>query len=122
MADANLIEQALSVLLTNALNYTPAHGQVMVQTHTDPLADRQWIGFSVIDTGLGISPDEQTKLFTRFFRGQTGRKSGVPGTGLGLAIAKEIVERHGGKIEVKSDGIPGSGTTFTVWIPALNTI
>ncbi len=78
---------------------------------------RIWVGFSVSDTGVGIPQGEQQQLFTRFFRGMAGRKLGVHGTGLGLAIAKEIIDRHGGTIEVASDGVVGRGTDFRVWLP-----
>jgi PAS domain S-box-containing protein len=113
VADRGLLGQVLSIFLTNASNYTPYGGHVVVRTHSAP----QGMGFSVSDTGPGISPDDQAKLFTRFFRGKAGRQSGAPGTGLGLAIAKEIVEMHGGNIEVVSAGVPEQGTTFTVWLP-----
>jgi two-component system phosphate regulon sensor histidine kinase PhoR len=58
------------------------------------------------------------RLFERFFRGTAGRESGTAGTGLGLAIVKEIVERHHGRVEAFSEGVPGKGVTFTVWLPA----
>lgn len=116
-ADRRLIDQVLSILITNALAYTPAGGQVIVSTHCYPDGCVR-AGFSVRDTGPGISYEEQARLFTRFSRGETGHKSGVEGTGLGLAIAKEIVSRHEGEITVESEGIPGKGTTFWVWLPA----
>ncbi|MCP5101080.1 MAG: HAMP domain-containing histidine kinase [Chloroflexi bacterium] len=56
-------------------------------------------------------------MFERFFRGATGRDSIKPGMGLGLAIAKEIVEKHQGRISVTNDGVPGKGTTATVLLP-----
>jgi signal transduction histidine kinase len=115
--DAGLLEQALSVLVTNAFNYTPAGGTVTIRTQQKEDDRRRWVGFSVSDTGPGISPHEQPRLFQRFFRGEAGRKSGAPGTGLGLAIAKEIVQRHKGRLELQSDGIQGNGTTFSVWLP-----
>ena len=116
-ADEGLLGQALSILLTNALNYTPAGGQVEVSTHSRELDGRLWLGFTISDTGPGISPAEQPRLFERFFRGQAGRESGVPGTGLGLAVVKEIVDWHGGQVEVESEGIPDQGTKFHVWLP-----
>jgi PAS domain S-box-containing protein len=76
----------------------------------------QWVTFSVSDTGPGISPEEQARLFERFFRGEAGRKSNAPGTGLGLAICQEIVQRHNGRITIES--AVGQGSTFTVWLPA----
>jgi signal transduction histidine kinase len=117
-ADKGLLGQAISVLLTNALNYTPGGGQVAVVTRTRRRDGQAWAGIAVSDTGPGIGADEIKQLFQRFFRGRTGRDSGVPGTGLGLAIAHEIVERHRGQIEVESAGVPGEGTRFTIWLPA----
>jgi PAS domain S-box-containing protein len=115
--DPGLLGQALSVLLTNALNYTPRGGQVEVSTLSREADGRRWAGFSVADTGPGIPPDEQPRIFERFYRGSVGRGSGESGTGLGLAIAKEIATRHGGRIEVESTGVPGEGVIFTVWLP-----
>lgn len=117
-ADPGLLGEALSVLLTNAFNYTPPGGEVVIGTRTRKKGSQRWVGFSVGDTGPGILSDEQPRLFERFFRGEAGRTSGAPGTGLGLAIAKEIVELHHGLIEVESAGIPGQGATFTIWLPA----
>ncbi len=116
-ADSMLLERVLSVLLTNAINYTPAGGRIEVHTHVRCTSEKHWAGFSVSDTGLGISPDEQSHLFERFYRGKAARESGAPGTGLGLATAQEIVERHEGRLEVESEGVPGEGATFTVWLP-----
>jgi len=110
--DSQLISQVVSILLTNAINYTPQGGRIEVNI----ICNHDRAGFSVSDTGPGISPEEQAQLFSRFFRGKTGQESGQPGTGLGLAIAREIVERHGGSIEVESEGVPGSGATFRVWL------
>lgn len=115
-ADYHLLEQVLSILLTNALTYTPSSGYVTVRTLQRILNHQRWVGFSVSDTGLGISVDEQKHLFERFFRGKAGRDSNMPGTGLGLAIAKEIVDRHKGNIEVYSEGEIGQGAVFFVWL------
>ena len=116
--DVRLWEQVLSILLTNALNYTPAGGHVEVRTRTRTQNDQCWAGVSVSDTGLGILPNEQPRLFERFFRGTAGRQSGTPGTGLGLSIVQEIVNKHRGQVEVYSEGVPGKGTTFSLWLPA----
>lgn len=117
MADQGLIEQVMSILLTNAINYTPAGGQILIRTQTEHQAGQEWAGFSVQDTGLGIPIEEQPRLFERFFQGTASRESGIPGTGLGLSIAKEIIDRHAGRICAKSAGVPGEGTTFSVWLP-----
>lgn len=119
MSDPRLIGQVLSILLTNALAYTPPGGRVVVSTLRREQDGKAWVGFCVMDTGPGISAEEMEHLFQRFFRGAAGRKSQVPGTGLGLSIAKEIVDRHNGTIEVSSEGQPGKGACFTVWLPAL---
>jgi GAF domain-containing protein len=117
VADQGLLGQALGVLLTNALNYTPPGGQVMVHTHAREEDGKQWAGFCVSDTGPGIPPEEQPRIFERFFRGEAGYESGAPGTGLGLSIAKEIVDLHHGIIQVSSEGVPGRGAQFDVWLP-----
>ncbi len=115
-ADSRLLEQVLSILLTNALAYTPSGGHVHIRSAKTVSNDQQWAGFSISDTGPGISADEQKHLFERFFRGNAGYTSNVPGTGLGLAIAKEIIDRHKGQIEVYSEGKAGQGTIFSVWL------
>lgn len=116
-ADPALIERVLSILLANALSYTPRGGRVTVTTRTCRIDDHRWVCFDVSDTGPGIPPEERPRLFERFFRGKIALGTGTPGTGLGLAIAKEIVDRHGGRIEVDGEGVPGQGVTFTVWLP-----
>lgn len=118
-ADEGLLGQALSILLTNALYYTPAGGQVTLRVLVDRDMKPPRVGIAVSDTGPGIPPEEQARLFERFFRGTAGRQSDKSGTGLGLAILKEIVDRHKGEVTVKSSGTPGEGATFTIWLPAL---
>ncbi|MBE2221017.1 MAG: PAS domain S-box protein [Anaerolineae bacterium] len=117
MIDASMITQALSILLTNAVNYTPAGGEILVYTQMKQAPTQTWVGFCVQDTGYGIAADEQTRLFTRFFRGEASRQAGRAGTGLGLAIAKEIVDQHNGEIELHSSGVPGEGTAVSIWLP-----
>jgi two-component system phosphate regulon sensor histidine kinase PhoR len=117
-ADSTLLGQALSVLLTNALNYTPAGGSILVSTSKHNDGSQRLAGFSVRDSGPGITPEDRAQLFTRFFRGKAGRDSGMPGTGLGLSIANEIVQRHGGRIDVGENKEAGSGAVFSVWLPA----
>lgn len=116
--DEGLIGQALSILLTNAINYTPQNGRISIATVAQEKDNIPWVGIQVRDTGLGIPIEEQAHIFQRFYRGQIGQTSGAPGTGLGLSIAQEIVSRHHGTIEVVSDGIPGKGSCFTIWLPA----
>jgi PAS domain S-box-containing protein len=117
-ADEALIVRVLSILLTNAFDYTPPGGQIGVNTSLRRENGTAWAGFQIADTGLGIDDEDRRLLFERFSRGKAAAELNVPGTGLGLAIAKEIVDRHGGVIEVESEGIPGTGSTFTVWLAA----
>jgi PAS domain S-box-containing protein len=116
-ADEGLIEQVVSIFLTNAFNFTPAGGKVTLTTRQMARDGQTWVGCCVEDTGPGIVPAEQPYVFDRFYRGKAGWESGKPGTGLGLAIAREIIEQHGGLIEVASEGIAGSGAAFSIWLP-----
>jgi PAS domain S-box-containing protein len=118
--DEMAVGQAISVLLTNALSYTPEGGTVRVGVWLDEQVDGRWIAIGVSDNGPGIQEDERDRLFERFFRGQAGRDSGVPGTGLGLAIAREIVERHEGRIELEDTHPPEGGTTFIIRLPPID--
>jgi PAS domain S-box-containing protein len=117
--DSGLVSQAISVLITNALNYTPGGGRIIVSTHSHENGKECWRTVSVSDNGPGVSREDQTHLFERFYRGRSGRDAGVPGTGLGLAISKEIINLHKGKIEVESEGVSGKGSTFTISIPGI---
>jgi signal transduction histidine kinase len=119
-ADEHLLGQALSILLTNALNYTPGGGQVTISTATRAADERIWGTLAVSDSGPGITPEEQPHLFERFFRGKVGLASGAPGTGLGLALAKEIIELHEGRIHVANAPQPATGATFTIELPIGN--
>jgi PAS domain S-box-containing protein len=114
-ADRNLLEQVVSNLLTNALNYTPSGGSVQVMTKPAPSNGSDGITIHVEDTGPGIPAKERGHLFERFYRGEASRALGVPGTGLGLAISREIIELHRGSITLVSE--VGEGSTFTVWLP-----
>ncbi len=110
--ERNQIAQVVANLVGNAINYTSSGG-VRVITRQD--AETKEILLVVADTGMGINPEEAHLLFDRFYRGQQVSQLNIPGTGLGLAIVKEIVDLHGGSVEV--DGRPGEGATFTVRFP-----
>jgi PAS domain S-box-containing protein len=116
-ADPEMLGQSFSILLTNALSYTPGGGRVEVRTLCDEQHGRRWCGIQVLDTGPGIPPEERKRLFERFFRGSAALHSGIHGTGLGLAIAREILTQHGGRIEVGETGLDGRGSSFTLWLP-----
>ena len=117
LGDKKLLSQVFSNLLTNALNYTPQGGSVIIRTRKETTEKGLWAIAEFIDSGYGISPSEQPLIFQRFFRGQASKPADGAGTGLGLAICKEITELHGGKITVDSEGIAGLGSMFTVWLP-----
>ena len=117
MADEHALAHAVANLMTNALHYTH-RGAVTISTEQRLEDGDTWETLTVADTGLGIAEAEQPHLFTRFFRGAAGRATRVPGTGLGLAICRETIARHGGRITLESEGVPGKGACFTVFLPA----
>jgi signal transduction histidine kinase len=117
-ADRALIEQVLGILLSNALSYTQQGGKVIVRPICQSETVQSWVGFEVKDTGLGISLEDQKRIFTRFYRGDAAWKSCEHGSGLGLSIAREIFNQHHGRIDLFSEGIEGHGSTFQVWLPA----
>jgi signal transduction histidine kinase len=105
--------QIISNLLSNANKYTPEGGLIVVS-----VTQAQEPGFlqvSVADNGVGISPEDAEKLFTRFFRAESARLSRATGAGLGLHITRSLVEQHGGRIWVESE--PDHGSTFYVTFP-----
>jgi len=111
VGDPHRLGQLLDNLLSNAVKFTPAGGEVEVRTGTQ---GRHAL-LEVADTGMGMSPGEQARLFERFYRTPAANEQAIPGTGLGLAIVKAIVEAHGGQITVESR--QGEGTTFRVSLP-----
>jgi heavy metal sensor kinase len=109
--DAQWIKQALINLLDNALRYTPSAGVVSVRLQ----ATGKWVAVVVEDTGHGIEPEHLPHLFERFYRTDWARAKDSGGTGLGLPIVKEIVEAHGGTIDVTSH--VNKGSIFTLRLP-----
>lgn len=109
--DATLLRHALLNLVHNAIRYTPAGGRINVRCCR---RDREAV-IEVTDTGEGIAPEHQAKVFERFYRVDKTRSRAEGGAGLGLAIAKLAIERHGGRIEL--DSTPGRGSTFRVLLP-----
>lgn len=116
-ANTSLLRQAFFVLLHNAVAYIPSGGSVVVSAELDRMSDQPGVSLHVSDTGPGISPEDLPHIFDRFYRGQAALDFGVPGTGLGLAVAQEIIQRHNGRITVKT--VLGEGSTFTIWLPVL---
>jgi two-component system, OmpR family, sensor kinase len=111
--DRDRLKQVLVNLVGNAINYTPASGEVVVSLGKEQNQAR----LTVSDTGPGISPEDLPHVFERFYRGEKSRTRSKDGKGfgLGLSIAYWIVRNHDGRIEV--DSKVGSGTTFCIWLP-----
>ena len=112
--DKERLAVVLTNLVGNAVKYTPSGGRIDVRCTADGSRAR----ITVTDTGIGIRPEDQEKIFEKFFRVDDERVSALPGTGLGLAIVKETVRLHGGAVFVEST--PGKGSTFTVVLPSLS--
>jgi len=111
MIDAEKIAITIQNLIENAIKYTPPNGQVTVSLKYD--IDK--VELSVKDTGVGVSPEQQNRLFTKFFRASNVMRMETDGTGLGLFIAKNIIEAHGGKIWCQSK--ENEGSTFSFSLP-----
>jgi signal transduction histidine kinase len=114
-ADAQRLGQVLGNLLDNALRHTDSGGRVGVST---TVVDDE-LAIEVADTGAGVTAEHLPRLFDRFYRADAARDRQHGGAGIGLSIAKALVEAHGGRIEVFSDG-PGTGSSFIVTLPLQN--
>ncbi len=111
VGDPDKISQAVANLISNAVRYTPEGGSILV----DVRHEGQVAAIDVSDTGVGLSPEEEEMVFSRFWRADEGRNRASGGLGIGLAVVKEIVDRHGGKVLVH--GEKGIGSTFTIVLP-----
>jgi PAS domain S-box-containing protein len=111
--DAERVSQIVTNLVDNAYKYSPENSTVTINLHEVAGA----VQLDVIDQGIGIFPDEQDKIFERFYRGENHLVMATSGTGLGLPIVKELVEMHNGEIWVRSTGVPGEGSTFSITLP-----
>jgi len=109
LADPARVRQIVANLVTNAHLYTQEGGRI----HVGIEPDRAWVQIVVEDSGVGMTLEEASRVFDRFYR---GRKGSTPGTGLGLSIVKSLVELHQGQVGVES--APGRGSTFRVRLPA----
>ena len=113
MGNADRLRQVIGNLLSNAIKYSPQGGLVEVTAGVHGDAVR----IEVRDEGLGIPAEQQSRIFTKFFRADAAA-SGIAGTGLGLAVSRDIIESHGGQIGFRSS--EGEGTTFVLELPAAN--
>ena len=115
--DKDRMEQVIQNILSNAIKYTQDGGAIRVGIREE--ADdngKRWVLVDVADNGIGISENEQTRVFERFYRVDKARSRAMGGTGLGLSIARQIMEEHGGTILLTSPGL-GLGTTVTLKVP-----
>jgi len=110
--DRTLLVTALSNLLDNAIAYSPPNTDVSVSRRRV----QDVVEISVTDRGIGIAPEHQQRVFERFFRVDPARSRATGGTGLGLAIVKHVAANHGGEVKLWSH--PGTGSTFTMRLPA----
>jgi signal transduction histidine kinase/CheY-like chemotaxis protein len=115
LGDRTRLRQITLNLISNAVKFT-SDGQVRLDVSV--VEGRAVVAVS--DTGLGIPPAEQGNIFNEFYRSERTVQSGISGMGLGLAITKELIEQHGGRIEVRSPGDLGSGSTFVFTLPILS--
>lgn len=112
--DPAQLRQVFSNILNNAIKYSPNGGNVTV----DVTCEGDTIQIGISDEGLGISEEDATRIFDKFYRSASEESKRIGGTGLGLAICKEIVQLHGGTISVQSQ--LGEGTTMIVELPMVD--
>jgi PAS domain S-box-containing protein len=113
MGDCVLLRQAIGNLVDNAIKYTPPGGKVSVGLRV--LEKEGIVVVRITDTGIGIAPEDQVRLFEKFYRIKRRETEDISGTGLGLALVKGIVERHHGRVWV--DSVLNEGSTFYVALP-----
>ena len=124
LGDAALLRQAVTNLVDNAIKYTPVGGEVSVGLSMSRAPGGQsgdgqsCVLIDVTDTGIGIAPEDQVRLFEKFHRIKRSDVPDVQGTGLGLSIVKAVIERHGGTVRVESE--LDQGSTFTIALPCTN--
>ncbi len=122
-ADEAKFKQIMYNLLSNAIKFTPDRGQVLVTAgiqnfaRTETSAAGEFLRVAVTDTGIGIKASDQERVFKEFVQVDSSYGRLQQGTGLGLSLTKRLVEIHGGRITLESEGIEGKGSTFTFLIP-----
>lgn len=113
IVDERRMRQVLINLLSNAVKFTPEAGEVWIEVEAD--AEQEVLRFAVVDTGIGITPEDSGKLFQPFVQLESSFSRRYRGTGLGLALVRQVVELHGGSVRLESE--VGEGSRFTVSIP-----
>ncbi|SFM96357.1 Signal transduction histidine kinase [Formivibrio citricus] len=114
-ADARKLKQIIYNLLSNAVKFTPDGGEIVLSAHRQSHADGDILELAVTDTGIGIAPADQGKLFQPFVQIDSSLSRKYQGTGLGLSMVKRLVELHGGQVGLES--APGKGSRFWIHIP-----
>jgi signal transduction histidine kinase len=114
LGDPERVRQIIDNLLENAFSYTPDGGEIILRL----TRNKDEVQVDVQDNGIGIAPSEQTKIFERFYRGESPLVLSTSGTGLGLSIVKRLVDMHNGRIWLTSTGVAGEGSTFSFTLPA----
>ena len=109
MLDAQLLSHALGNLLANAIKYSPAGSPVELEVESRPAS----LTFLVVDRGIGIPAEDQSRLFESFHRARN--VGNIEGTGLGLTIVRQCIALHGGTVDFES--VPGKGSVFIVCLP-----
>ena len=115
LADERRLRQILINLLNNAVKFTPNGGQVTLRVRLKDTGKSPWLEFQVLDTGIGIAPEDQTRLFQAFVQIDSNLNRKYEGTGLGLALVKRLTELHHGQVSLQSQ--LGQGSCFTVTLP-----
>ncbi|MFO1326201.1 MAG: PAS domain S-box protein [Rubrivivax sp.] len=111
--DPEKVHRALTNVLSNAYKYSPGGGTIALRTLAGEIDGLPALGVRVTDQGIGMTPEQSRRVFERFFRADPS--GNIPGTGLGMSLVKEIVELHGGRVELQSEA--GVGTEVTLWLP-----
>src|SRR5262249_53924129 len=109
--DADAVSQAVANLVDNAMKYSADRRAIAVSAS---IRERQ-LAITVADEGIGIAPEEQQKIFEKFYRVGRSETQGRRGSGVGLALVRHVAEAHGGRVTVESE--PGRGSRFTLWLP-----
>lgn len=113
--DEHRLEQVINNLISNAVKYSPEGGPIITS-----LRQRDGeIELMVEDRGIGVPVEEQARLIERFYRAENAQTTTSKGLGIGLYLVNTLVKQHGGNFTVKSDGIPGKGSTFSITLPIL---
>jgi len=111
IGDEDRLHQVLNNLISNAIKYSPAGGEIVVSARLEGTS----VSVSIKDNGIGIPPDALNKIFDRFYRVDNTDSRTVGGTGLGLALVREVIDTHGGNVRVES--VLGEGSTFQISLP-----